>query len=139
MVQINLFDSFLWNLLIFLLKQEKFLIKRITELFGLIIDLFIFTLLISILSYSPNDPNFLIKKTEKINNLLGYDGSVVSDFLFQSFGLITYLIPLTLFFSGTNIFIKKNLIIIIDNLFFSIIYIIFGTLFFSFFKDQSFF
>ncbi len=123
----------------FFTKTRKFLIKRITELFGLIIIFLSLLLLISILSYSPNDPNFLIKKTDKINNLLGYDGSVVSDFLFQSFGLITYLIPLTLFFSGTNIFIKKNLIIIIDNLFFSIIYIIFGTLFFSFFKDQSFF
>ena len=83
MVQINLFDSFLWNLLIFT-KTRKFLIKRITELFGLIIIFLSLLLLISILSYSPNDPNFLIKKTEKINNLLGYDGSVVSDFLFQS-------------------------------------------------------
>ena len=54
-------------------------------------------------------------------------------------GLISYLIPITLFFSGINIFINKKYIIFIDNFFYTILYIITGSLFFSFFKNQSFF
>ena len=41
----------------------------------------------------------------EIKNMLGLRGSVVSDFLFQSIGLISYFIPFTLFFSGVNILI----------------------------------
>ena len=50
----------------FFTKTRKFLIKRITELFGLIIIFLSLLLLISILSYSPNDPNFLIKKLKNL-------------------------------------------------------------------------
>tara|TARA_B100000029_G_scaffold208875_1_gene206719 strand:- start:1892 stop:3979 length:2088 start_codon:yes stop_codon:yes gene_type:complete len=123
----------------FLIKTKDFLIKRVTELFGLIIIILALAILISIFTYSPNDPNFIVNQSVQIQNLLGFRGSVVSDFLFQSIGLISYLIPFTLFFSGTNILINKKQIIFIDNLFFCILYIICGSLFFSFFKDQSFF
>ena len=49
------------------------------------------------------------------------------------------LLVITLFFSGINILIYKRHIVFIDNLFFCVIYIIFGSLFFSYFKDESFF
>ena len=54
-------------------------------------------------------------------------------------GLISYLIPITLFFSGLNIFINKKYIIFIDNFFYTILYVITGSLFLSFFKNESFF
>ena len=54
-------------------------------------------------------------------------------------GLISYLIPITLFFSGINIFINKKYIIFIDNFFYTILYVITGSLFLSFFKNESFF
>ena len=123
----------------FLLKTKEFLIKRLTELFGLIIIIASILILISLLSYSPNDPNFLNSKIDEIQNILGFRGSLLSDFLFQSVGLIAYLIPFTLFFSGTNMLITKIQITFIDNLFYCILYIIFGSLFFSYFYDQSFF
>ncbi len=123
----------------FLLKTKEFLIKRLTELFGLIIIIASILILISLLSYSPNDPNFLNSKIDEIQNILGFRGSLLSDFLFQSVGLIAYLIPFTLFFSGTNMLITKIQITVIDNLFYCILYIIFGSLFFSYFYDQSFF
>ena len=53
-------------------------------------------------------------------------------------GLIAFLIPITLFFSGVNILIYKRQIVFIDNLFFCIIYIILGSLFLSYFKNESF-
>ena len=96
-------------------------------------------LLISILSYSPNDPNFIVNDTDKIANWLGFRGSVISDFMFQSIGLVAYLVPITLFFSGLNILVHKKNIILVDNLFFCIFYVLFGSLFFSYYIDQSFF
>ena len=123
----------------FLTRTKEFLIKRITELFGLLIIFLSLSLLIALISYSPDDPNFIINNSDQIQNLLGFKGSVVSDFLFQSIGLIAFIIPFTLFFSGTNILLKKKQIIFIDNLFFAVLYIFCGCLFLSYFKDQSFF
>jgi len=123
----------------FLTKTKVFLTKRIAEFFGFIIIIFSALLLISILSYSPNDPNFIVNDTDKIANWLGFRGSVISDFIFQSIGLVAYLVPITLFFSGLNILVHKKNIILVDNLFFCIFYVLFGSLFFSYYIDQSFF
>ena len=68
----------------FLTKTKEFLIKRITELFGLLVIFVSIAILISIMSYSPDDPNFIFSQSTKIQNLLGLKGSIVSDFLFQS-------------------------------------------------------
>ncbi len=123
----------------FLTKTKDFLIKRITELFALSIIVFSLLLFIALMSYSPNDPNFIVNENNKVQNLMGIRGSIVSDFLLQSTGLIAYLIPLTLFFSGTTVFVSKKQIIFIDNLFYCVLYIIFGSLFFSYYNDKSFF
>ena len=122
----------------FLLKIKEFLIKRITELFSLIVILLSVTVLIALFSYSPNDPNYIVNNNLKIVNILGFRGSVVSDFLFQSIGLMAYLVPFTIFFTGLKILINKEQLLFIDNLFYCILYIIPGTLFFSYFYDQSF-
>ena len=123
----------------FFTKTRNFLNRRVAELFGLCIILLGLSLLTSIATYSPNDPNFLVNNNNEIKNILGFRGSAVSDFFFQSIGLISYLIPITLFFSGINIFINKKYIIFIDNFFYTILYVITGSLFFSFFKNESFF
>ncbi len=123
----------------FLLKTKEFLINRIAELLGLTIIFFSASVLVSLMSYSPDDPNFIINEKENVKNLLGFRGSIIADFLFQSIGLIAYLVPFTLFFSGVIIFKTKNQIIIIENLFFCILYVLFGCLFFSYFKDESYF
>ncbi len=123
----------------FFTKTRNFFNRRVAELFGLCIILLGLSLLTSIATYSPNDPNFLVNNNNEIKNILGFRGSVVSDFFFQSMGLISYLIPITLFFSGINIFINKKYIIFIDNFFYTILYVITGSLFFSFFKNESFF
>ena len=81
-------------------KTKVFFIRRIAELFAITIIILSISIFISVLSYSPSDPNFIISENKEIKNFLGYRGSVLSDFLFQSMGLIAYLIPFTLFFSG---------------------------------------
>ena len=124
---------------IFLIKTKEFLIKRLTELLAFAIIVFSCALMTALVSYSPDDPNFIIDQNIEVQNVLGFRGSIISDFLYQSVGLIALLIPITLFFSGFYIFVNKKLIYIIDNLFFCLIYIISGAIFFSFFKNESFF
>jgi len=107
----------------------NFTIQRLTEIFGVIISLAGVMLMLSLITYSPNDPNFIFPENTKIENLMGFQGSFISDLFFQSVGLISYLIPFTLVITGINIFKTKDFFLIIENNFFIILYLIFGTLF----------
>ena len=115
-----------------------FLINRLIELLGFFISMLGFVFLISLLSYSPEDPNFLFTGEKEIKNILGFRGSFISDIFFQSIGLIAMLVPITIFITGINIFRKKNTIILLENLFFTVLYSLFGSLFFTIFYSESF-
>ena len=108
----------------------NFTIKRLAEIFGILISLAGGLLLLALITYSPNDPNFIFPENTKIENLMGFHGSFVSDLLFQSVGLMAYLIPFTLLITGINILKTKDFFLIIENNFFTILYLISGTLFF---------
>ena len=86
----------------------NFALKRLAEIFGILISLAGGMLLLALIKYSPNDPNFIFPENTKIENLMGYQGSFVSDLFFQSVGVIAYLIPFTLFFTGINIIDLRN-------------------------------
>ena len=116
----------------------NFTIKRLAEIFGVAISIAGILLLVALMSYSPLDPNFIFPENTEIRNILGFKGSFVSDLFFQSIGLISYLFSLTLIFTGINIFIIKDFFLVIENLFFSILYLIFGTLFLSYFYATTF-
>jgi S-DNA-T family DNA segregation ATPase FtsK/SpoIIIE len=116
----------------------NFAIKRLAETFGILIFLVGLILLISLISYSPDDPNFIFPENTQIKNYLGFKGSFISDLFFQSFGLIAYLISFTFIFTGINIFRTKKFFLIIDNIFFSILYSIFGTFFLAHFYSSTF-
>ena len=108
----------------------NFALRRLAEIFGILISLTGVMLFLALITYSPNDPNFIFPDNTKIENLMGFHGSFVSDLFFQSLGLISYLIPFTLIFTGINIFKTKDFFLIIENNFFAILYLISGTLFF---------
>ena len=122
----------------FISKIGNFCIKRLAELIGLSLITISILLLISLLSYSPEDPNFIFPKDTSIKNLMGSNGSYISDLFFQSFGLISILIPISYFFTGINILISKTFLIIIENTFFIVLYIFIGCLFFTAFHEKSF-
>ena len=115
----------------------NFIIKRLAEIFGIIIFATGISLLISLISYSPEDPNFIFPDNTKINNLLGFHGAFISDLFLQSIGLIAYLFSFTLIITGINIFRDKEFFLIINNMFFSIIYIVFGSLFLNHFYGNG--
>ncbi len=116
----------------------NFAIKRLAEIFGLIIFFSGLILFVSLLTYSPDDPNFIFPKDTQIKNLLGFQGSFISDLFFQSVGLIAYLISFTLIITGINIFQTKEFFLIIENIFFIILYSIFGSLFLAHFYSDIF-
>ena len=62
----------------------NFTIKRLAEIFGIIIFTIGVMLLISLLTYSPEDPNFIFPDNTEIKNILGFQGSFISDLFFQS-------------------------------------------------------
>ena len=109
----------------------NFAIKRLAEIFGFLISLTGVMLFLALITYSPNDPNFIFSQNTKIENLMGFQGSFISDLLFQSVGLIAYLIPFTLLITGVNIFKSKDFFLFIENNFFTILYLIFGSFFFG--------
>ena len=116
----------------------NFAFKRLAEIFGIVIFFAGLLLLISLLSYSPEDPNFIFPKNTEIKNILGIEGSIISDLFFQSVGLISYLISITLVITGINILIVKKNFLIIENIFFVVIYSIFGTLFLNHYHSNAF-
>ena len=112
-------------------NTSNFLIKRFIELFGILILILSILLLVSLLSYSTEDPNFIFPEGTEIRNILGFRGSFVSDLLFQSLGLISILITVTFFITGINIIRTKKLLILLQNFFYLILYSILGSLFFT--------
>ena len=116
----------------------NFIIKRFIELFGLITSIIGLLLLVSLISYSPEDPNFIFSDDLKVQNFLGFKGSFISDLFLQSLGLISILLPVTLFCSGIKIINSKKLFYLIENLFYSVLYCLVGSFFFAFFYNESF-
>jgi S-DNA-T family DNA segregation ATPase FtsK/SpoIIIE len=115
----------------------NFAIKRLAEIFGILISLTGAMLFLALVTYSPNDPNFIFPQNTKIENLMGFQGSFISDLFFQSVGLIAYLIPFTYIITGINIFRSKDFFLFIENNFFTILYLIFGTLFFGYYYSDT--
>ena len=87
----------------------NFTLKRLAEILGIILSLAGILLFASLLTYSPEDPNFIFPDNTEIKNILGFQGSFLSDLFFQSIGLISYLFSITLIITGVNILIEKGI------------------------------
>ena len=103
MIQSGKFDSSVMDIKKLANSVLFFFINRLLEIIGILIFCFGILLFISLISYSPSDPNFIFPENTEIKNLLGFQGSYVSDLFFQSFGSIAYLIPLTFIFTAIQL------------------------------------
>ena len=120
-------------------KAGNFVLKRLIEFIGILILVLSALILLALISYSPNDPNFIYSESQDINNFLGINGSIGADFLLQSIGLISYFLPITLIFLSITIFYDKNLIKIVNCLFYIVCYSIIGSVFLTQFYKEAFF
>ena len=114
----------------FLNSVTNFLKKRTLELIGLFLVFLGIALTISFATYSPSDPSLIYGQTNpEIKNFFGLYGSKVSDLLLQSFGLISFLILVTLISWGIKLMIKKELKNFFRKIFYLNLYLIFGCTF----------
>ena len=111
-----------------LIKINNFVKDRIIELSGILLILAGAFLSASILSYSPSDPNFIYNPDNvDIKNIGGFYGSVIADLLLQSVGLVSIFLIINLFSWGLKLISQKKIINFISRIFFTLVYIIFGT------------
>ena len=123
----------------FLNSLTNFLKKRTFEFVGLLLISLGIALTISFATYSPSDPSWVYGESgSNIKNFFGIYGSKVSDFLLQSFGLISFLLLITLISWGLKLLIEKELKNIIYKLFFLTLYLIFGCTFLHITFNNSF-
>ncbi len=137
MIQSGKFDSSNMNIKNIANSVLIFTIRRLIEIFGFFISIFGIMLFIALISYSPSDPNFIFPENTNIKNILGFQGSYISDFFFQSIGQISLLIPITYLLTGINIFKRKEFFLLIENTFYIIVYTLIGSVFFSFFYSDT--
>ena len=122
-----------------LTQFNNFIKNRLIELFGIFLIFFSIFLFVSIISYSPEDPNFIYtQESIQIKNIGGFYGSVISDFLLQSIGLMSVLIAFNIFFWGFKFTLNKKITNFISRIFFTLIYVISGTTFINISFNDSF-
>ncbi len=119
-------------------KSLDFTVKRVAEIIGIFLVLLSVLLFLSLISYSPEDPNFIFSENTEIKNIIGFRGSYTSHFFFQSLGLVSFLISFTILFTGFNLIKNKNFLILVENIFYSILYSILGSIFLTLYYPKSF-
>ena len=119
-------------------KAINFGINRVIEIIGVAILVTGIFLLFALITFSPNDPNFIFPNDTQIKNIFGFHGSFTADIFFQSFGVISLLIPFSLIISAINIIFNKKLFLIIESIFYTILYSVLASLFFSLFYPVAF-
>ena len=91
-----------------LIEINNFIKNRLVELLGIVLIFVSIFLLASIVSYSPSDPNFIYTpENTEIKNVGGFYGSVISDFLLQSLGLIAIFLVFNFFYWGIKLATQK--------------------------------
>ena len=107
---------------------NSFIKKRLIEAIGVLLIFLGLYLLVIIASYSPNDPNFIYNSdSTKIANVGGFYGSVISDFLLQSLGLIAILFVFNWLTWGFTLIKTKAISNFSTKLFYTFLYLVFGT------------
>ena len=77
--------------------------RRLAEIAGLLLLLLGLALFVALLTYSPEDPNFIFPDNTEIKNLLGFNGSFISDLFYQSIGMMSYFFSVTLILEAKEI------------------------------------
>ena len=94
MIQSGIFDSFSMDIKKIANSVVLFFVNKLIEISGILILILGILLLIALVSFSPEDPNFIFPDNTEIKNLLGFQGSFTSDIFFQSIGQISYLVSI---------------------------------------------
>ncbi len=119
--------------------EKKTVIKEILGIFFLVMAVFVG---ISLITYSPRDPSLNVARpisAPPIHNLLGYSGSVISDLVFQLFGISGFTLPLLLLLDAIFFFSPPSLTkVLVKNISLLLVGVSIGLLFNIFSPGLSF-
>ena len=119
-------------------KILNFIKLRLTEATGLVVlalGIFIFY---SIITYSASNPTIIFPENADSRDIITKYGANFADFILQAFGLAAYGLAINFFAWGGKLTIEKRITNLWLQLLFIIFYLVFGSLFFKIFYDQSF-
>ena len=104
--------------------------KRIVEVCGLILISIFGVFSYSLINYSPKNQTLIYRIDEHRNSgFFEIYSNISADFFLQSFGLISFLIALSILSWGISLIFNKKINNFLSKLFYTIIYTIFGCLF----------
>ena len=117
----------------------EFFKKRFFELIGLILLSIFLIFLYSLFTYSPENSTLIYNsETQNTNVTFKIYLNLISDFFLQSFGLISFLISISMLSWGINLIMYKKISNVLRKTFYIIIYITFGCIFVYATKNESF-
>ena len=104
--------------------------KRIVEVCGLILISIFGVFSYSLINYSPKNQTLIYRIDEHgTSSFFQIYSNISADFFLQSFGLISFLIALSILSWGISLIFNKKINNFLSKLFYTIIYTIFGCLF----------
>ena len=108
----------------------NFIKRRLIEFFGLILITFFFLYTLALVNYSAENSTLIYKADNSDTpSIFHYYSNAIADLFLQSFGLISFLIGVSIFSWGINLIIGKKIPNILSKFFYIITYIFFGCLF----------
>ena len=107
-----------------------FIKRRLIEFFGLILITFFFLYTFALVNYSAENSTLIYKADNSdAPSIFYYYSNAIADLFLQSFGLISFLIGISIFSWGINLIISKKIPNILSRCFYIVTYIFFGCLF----------
>ena len=109
---------------------SNFIKRRLIEFFGLILIAFFFFYTFALINYSAENSTLIYKADNSdVPNFFYYYSNLVADLFLQSFGLISFLIGISVLSWGVNLIIGKKVSGVLSRFFYVVLYIFFGCLF----------
>ena len=121
------------------INSIEFLKRRFAEFTGFLLILISSLFIFSLTKYSPDSPSFILNSESlDFKDYFGSFSNAISDIFLQSFGLVSFLIGLSVLFWGVNLILEKKINNLLTKFFFTVIYVSSGCLFIYIFNNNSF-
>ena len=113
--------------------------RRFIELFGLLLVSLFFIFSYSLFSYSPENSTLIYKMDSSETGIIFQKYlSIIADFFLQSFGLISFLIAISILSWGVSLIVNKTIQNLLGKIFYTVLYINLGCLFVYLTNNNSF-
>ena len=113
--------------------------RRFIELFGLLLISLFFIFSYSLFSYSPENSTLIYKIDSSETGIIFQKySSIIADFFLQSFGLISFLIAISILSWGVSLIVNKTIQNLLGKIFYTVLYINLGCLFVYLTNNNSF-